>query len=454
MKIPFTRMQVTKSSDTKIASKPDPREHARSPEDGFASFGSLVGEFETYNPDILIGYKGPEIYRKMLRDPQVKAAFSLTVDTIISRKWFFRDIRPRPEQNTKALIDFFEYEIEKILRGAWLRVLKSIAMSKAYGFSVNEKIYEVKDYDGSPKWFLTAVKPRPFQTFSFQRDPFGNVSQIFQRVSGLRIALDPRKFIIHVSNAELDTIFGESDLRAVYRPYWEKDIILKLWAIYLERMAGGFAFINLENDLQPAEYSKLKDIMTNLNGQSGMILPKGAKFDIKMATATMAFETAIADRNLEIAKGLLMPTLLGFSGQQQRGSYAQAQIQLESFFLAIKRQGEEIADTLNEQLFRELAIWNFGEYDPPLFAFDPFTEGDKRAIVDSWTKALTAGAVIVTTQDEMRTRELLGYPSQTVEQEVVDRREEMQKTTEDTTTNDPGSSSDSNVDVPIVPDGK
>ena len=44
----------------------------------------LLGGIDRYNPDLLIQKKGHDIYRKMLRDPQVKAAYDKAIKPLDS----------------------------------------------------------------------------------------------------------------------------------------------------------------------------------------------------------------------------------------------------------------------------------------------------------------------------------------------------------------------------------
>ena len=70
----------------KQAPEPTTKETAETFDDVLSFFGSRQ---ERYNPDILITRKGGDIYRKMLRDPQVKSAYNLLIDILISRAFRF-----------------------------------------------------------------------------------------------------------------------------------------------------------------------------------------------------------------------------------------------------------------------------------------------------------------------------------------------------------------------------
>ena len=56
----------------------------------WASDSIWAHNWEKYNPDNLISRKGHAIYKKMMRDEQVKAAAHFKRDAITSRDWFCR----------------------------------------------------------------------------------------------------------------------------------------------------------------------------------------------------------------------------------------------------------------------------------------------------------------------------------------------------------------------------
>src|SRR3990167_3266223 len=191
--------------------------------------------FEPWNPDQLIAQKGASIYKEMRRDDQVKAALAFVLDTIVSRKWRFElpSVGDETYDTQSEIANFFSWNLNKVLNGSWTDAMRQVLDSKATGYSVNEMVFAPMEYNGAPRWCLRALKLKPFESFRFALDPFGNITNLFQERGSGRIALDPRKFVVFRSNPEMDATFGESDLRACYRWYWYKQNFAKYWAIYL-----------------------------------------------------------------------------------------------------------------------------------------------------------------------------------------------------------------------------
>jgi SPP1 gp7 family putative phage head morphogenesis protein len=376
---------------------------------------SLMGSFDTYNPDQLVEKKGAAIYDKMLRDAQVRSAFSVRVNVIISRNWFFRSTKDGQEE----IIKFFERNITDIIDGTWLGAMRAILMGKAYGYSMSEKVYEAREVDNKPRWVLKAINPKPWYSFKFITDPFGNIKKVIQTgVNEEEKTIPLEKFIRYVNRPEMDPIWGESDFRAIYRPYWEKDITQKFWNIYMERMAGGFLILTPGPDakaLSPTEEINLQNALSNVNGTTSFKPPKGYTVELVQGSDTEAFMERVVHLDRQISKGLLQPNLLGFAEQGETGSYAQASVQEDMFMMTIAEDGDYLADILNEQVFAELAWWNFGETDFPRFTFEPFTIEQKRKMAVAWNKAVKDGSVTNFPEDENHTRSLLQYSEVEVE---------------------------------------
>ena len=369
-------------------------------------FGTVP--YEPWNPDELVAQKGARIYKEMRRDDQIKAALAFVLDTIVSRQWRFAvPAGDSPDAETQAKIaDFFTWNLNNVLRGSWTDAMRQVLDAKATGYSVNEMVFASSDYDGASRWCLRALKLRPYETFRFRIDEFGNIVDLYQLRAAEREILDPRKFIIFRANQEMDSTFGESDLRACYRWYWYKQTIAKQWAMYLEQAAGGLVVAKVATALQN---NNLETALKNRSGQTSLTVPDGVDIEVHYPASTDAYERAIDHYNLSICRALLMPALLGLGPQQKFGSNAQSSTHGDFFLLAMQRQGDSLADALNEQLFKPLAMWNFGTETFPLFTFDPFTADQKQQVVNAWGIAVKRGIVHQYEGDENKVRNLLGF---------------------------------------------
>ncbi|HEX7925948.1 MAG TPA: DUF935 family protein, partial [bacterium] len=342
-------------------------------------------------------------------DDQLKALLGFRTAAVVSRPWSFR--LPQDTPAHRECEAFFRFVLDQQLRGTFGQALADLLTSQVHGFSVVEKVVEAVPWQGRERWGLGALKLRPAASFTCVMDPHGNLTELVQQQGARRVSLPPERFIRHVNRRDVHPHYGESELKACYPAWFSKGATLRFWNIYLERMASGFVHAKLSGTLSAAEQSTLRRAMENLHAKTSVVTPDTV--DVRLVTAphTDAFERAVAARDKAMARALLVPNLLGFSEQGPSGSYAQSRTQLEAFFYVINALAESLADTLNEQLFRDLALWNFGLTDPPRFRFDPLSEDQKHSIADAWRNAVQAGTVRPTDADERRTRELLGYPA-------------------------------------------
>lgn len=372
------------------------------------------GSIQRYNPDDLLRNKGYKVYQKMMLDDQVKACLLFKQYSVISRSYYFdvkedEDGEPDPQQEEMA--DFFEAVICH-LRGSWSDKLIEILSAMESGFSIVEKVYEPFTWEDKAMWGLRDLKLRPFESFNngIIVDPHGNIEEISQNMGGSKNVLPVDKIIHFVNRPEKDRVFGESDLRAAYRAWWSKDITIKFWNIFLERCAAGFSVAKVTGELNPTQKVDLQNTGKNITASTFIIVPDNIDIKQEMPKATKSYEEAIASHDKAISKSMLVPNLLGLSEQGSVGAYSQSQTQFEIFMYVIDYLGNRLAEALNEQLFRELAFWNFGTEDFPAFAWEEMSEDRKKNLFTLWGDLMSKGTVTKSDTDESHIRRSLGFP--------------------------------------------
>jgi SPP1 gp7 family putative phage head morphogenesis protein len=141
-----------------------------------------------------------------------------------------------------------------------------------------------------------------------------------------------------------------------------------------------------------------------------MILPSGFEFHLETPSNQVAFADAIMDENKAIAKGLLVPNLLGVTEQGDTGSYSQSSTQLEAFLWTLDADGARLEEALNEQLFRELGEVNFADGVYPKFRFKPLSDHQRNEVIRLWKDLVQGGAATNDLTSENHVRELLEFP--------------------------------------------
>ena len=381
---------------------------------GYASQSMIYGsgDFTRYNPDVLLRRKGLGIYDKMLDDDQVYALSQFLKLATIARGFHFPIDADDPDAEAqKEFVEFWDDMMEGALRGTWMDRLIEMQTAHDYGVSMIEKVMDSWDWRGKAMWALRDAKLRLWSSFQFKSDKHGNAEAVTQAAGGDKQNIDIARFIHYVNHAEKDPHYGRSDLRVCYRPWWSKNNVIKFMNIWLERMASGFTWFKEKGNVTDAARTAIENILDQMQSASGFMIPDSVDFNVSQPSTTDAFERAIAIYDKAMAKGMLVPNLLGLSEQGSVGSYAQSKVQLEAFFFTLDARSHRVADAIQEQLVRELARWNFGLDRPPKYTPLPLTQQQKIAIIEVWTKAVTSGAAKADLPSEQHLRQMLDFPA-------------------------------------------
>jgi SPP1 gp7 family putative phage head morphogenesis protein len=301
------------------------------------------------------------------------------------------------------------------MKGSFTDSMSYVMRAMRHGFSICEKIFDMVEVEGKAYYACTELRPKPPFSFYFKSDAYGTMTEFGQNLGGQTRPLDMAKFIHYVCNPDEDLWYGRSELRAAYRSWYMKDVLLKMQALWLERMAGGFLSVEPQKDaptLNTPDRQALESALANVKNLSGLLLPAGHSLTVTQASGEgAAFSSAIEYHDLAIAKALLVPNLLGVSSTGQKtGSYSQSQTQLEAFFWTLNADSNRLQAVLDQQLFMDLYVANFGDGQYPCFKFKPASEEFIKWVVGQWATLIGENAVVTTEQDEAHLRTILNMP--------------------------------------------
>ena len=303
-----------------------------------------------YNPDGLVTKKGSlGIYQTMLNDEQVKAVLTMKKHAVLASGW--KIIGEDEKQNEFVQKCFENISMEDKL----FEILSALE----YGFSVSEMIYD-KGEDGI---VLKDIKTRPPQSFEFRTDEHGNLKKdgLIQYGSGNEIPLPVEKFIIYSYNSEFGNFYGRSDLRAVYRAWFSKDITIKFRNMYNERFGMPLVLANYEKSLSKSQQDDLEKIIKNIQAMTAIKVPKGVEISFLEALrrGTTDYPQAIKDYDTAITRGILCPNLLGFT-DINAGSYALGEKQFDVFIWILEKLRRDLeSGVLYKQVIKRLIDLNF-----------------------------------------------------------------------------------------------
>ena len=357
-----------------------------------------------YNPDDI----SIETYRDMVRrDDQVKACMKLKKLAVLAPGWRLDPFDDTPEAERQAA---FVNDMFARMPGSVSRVLMDTLSAMAYGFAIQEPVYEqVQSGEWIGKWGWKAIKLRPAESFGFVSDKHGNLTALKQTTSVFNgKAFDPVDFLIWTYGEESNRHYGESDLRAVYRSWYAKDILIRFWNVFLEKFGAPTVIGEYEPGTSKPERDQILAILEKMAFSKAIVLPKGWKHDLMEATRSgkTSYYDAVKYHDRAIARGMLIPSLLIEEGD--RGSRALGDDHLDMFHLAIGSVGDELAETVyTEQLIRRLVTFNFLDPKPPRFVWNDRQAKDRKGRVDEIEKMVRAG---VLDPFEPWIRQVMDYP--------------------------------------------
>jgi SPP1 gp7 family putative phage head morphogenesis protein len=345
-----------------------------------------------YNPATLYQKHGNyDVYDEMREDDQIKSVLTLKKLIILNSEWEI-------ESENEEIKKFIENCLCEYIDESFTQKLYQILSAMDYGFSVTEKIMDSIDTEYGQKFVFTKLKTRAPHTFLFETDSQGNLSKLIQHTGHGDIPIDPKKFIIFSWNKEFDDFYGNSELnKGVYRAWWSKDAIIKFWNIYLERFGMPTAVGKLPRNAGEGDKNRFKDIIKNIQAKTGVIIPDDFSLEFLKGmdgASSASYEAAIDKYNTMIARSMLQPDLLGFSGSKTGGgSYALGEEQFNIFYTSIEYCRHELERIINKEIIRLLVAYNYGVKEEAVFKFKHIDQKKKSEDLKLWVDAIKSGKI-------------------------------------------------------------
>lgn len=377
--------------------------------------------FRPYNPSVLVTRKGLNVFDAMKQDEQVKACLMFRKHALLAPGWSIVSPADKPEdwEVTKFVRDCLEH-----LPGGMDRALRKILLGIDYGYSITEKVYGPGEGELEGKVVLKSLNSAKPHYFDFEVDPHGKILGLLQRyVPGqqTQILLPPNKFIIYSHDTEFENAYGRSELEAVYRAWWVKDNAYKWLATLLERygMPPLFLFYN-PNDYQASDVSALKNIVKNIQNATLGVIPRSSKEGLEFWSANLTgnakdvFVGAMSRFDEDIAKGLLQPSMIGFSteGGGGVGSMARSNVHWKAFLFVVEATQRDVSmNAINDQLIPQLCDLNFPNLKTyPKFQFGRLDDKAEFQLFTTWDTLVKGKIVNRIPDDETHIRKSLGFP--------------------------------------------
>lgn len=376
------------------------------------------GKFNYYNPSDLVRVKGLGIFTKMRQDDQIKAAMGFKKLAVLSSGW--KICPPEGKEEDDEPTRFVSHCLRN-MKGDLVEDIREILTAMEYGYSVSEKIYapiEFGEFTG--KIGLQRIKTKSPDTFEFNVDMFGNLTGLTQNVgTRTKVPLPIDKFVVYSFDSEFGNPYGRSELEAAYRAYWCKDNAYKWMLMFLERHGIPPIMLMISKSIKETDQSRIRTILKNLQSGTVAVLPRVDKDDLQFEKLDLSdaldrvFQPAIQMYNGDIARALLMPSLIGVTDDNSQGSYARSNVHFDSLMMIVDRirTCDIQKRVMNEQVIPYLVDLNYptvSEY--PTFEFEKIQDSTRFELLKIWKEMVTARSVTSGDEDEKHIRMQLGFP--------------------------------------------
>lgn len=339
-------------------------------------------------------------YREMMtREPQIRAAIMLKIFARLSTGY---KIVPATEDAADVQIADFVRDQFNDMRGTFSGFLRRAMMAMAYGLSIHEIVLRVvEEGPWRGKIGLKALKWKHPENYRVKIDDFGNVLALEMKVDNEWEELPPEYFAVWAWNHEGD-YKGRSDLRPAYRFFLGKDLVDRIWNIYLEKFSTPTAMSFHPGGATASAKDELTKALSNLHSTKAISVPQG--WDVKLLEAMRAGNAGYEDKikycDRMMALAVLLPSLILSEGEA--GAYALGKQHADNFTWVLDALGEELAEEIvEEQIIRPIVAYNFQTEQYPKFEWNDYSEKDKEKIANVM-KLLIDARIVDPSEDWIR----------------------------------------------------
>lgn len=393
--------------------------------DPFRLFANGAKSFTQYNPSQLVTRQGLAIFDKMRLDDQVKASLAFKKHAVLSTDWEVVSPPDEPEDWEPTL---FARELCERIDGGLKDALLGVLTALDFGYSVTECVFATIPLTMGNRVTVTALKTRKPHSIEFRCDQFGNLLPDGLRQSSWGTStgiggagdrpLPPWKFVLFANDMEFGNWYGRSDLEAAYRPWVIKDNAYKWLAMLLERHGVPPIFgLYDPNSYQGGLADKLRKVIQDIQAATMGVIPRPNKDALEFwspqlaAQARDVFIPALNKFDADIARAVLLPQLIGFTSDTDKGSLARSQQHFDSFMILVEYLRGRLALTVTERVIKPVCDLNYpGLKHYPSWRLAPIADAARFELMDRWYRAVDTGVVIPQPEDEAHIRSSFKFP--------------------------------------------
>ncbi len=362
--------------------------------------------------DEIIKRKGWGIYKEMLHDDQVKSCLEFKKVLVTGRTW---EIMPGDDsEEAKTQAKFVEDAMERFEAKDAMRAALT---GFEFGYSLAEQVFErdTWDEDGQQYIFLKKLPHRDPQDLLLKIDRHGNFLGVKQQNFNQIVELDPPKVWLFTHDERFGNLYGNSDLRAAYRPWFCKKFITQFWNVFLERFGAPMTKVTYPQGASEELKNNLKTILSNLASKTEVLVPEGVTIDLIEATrgGNSGYMEALSFHNNAIARAILMVGLMGGADGDKSNtspSGTQGYLSLRVLFKVADEISKRLSCSLMKQVICPLLDMNFENPIYPTFVWQDYGQFEGMQIADEIRQLHAAGIIDMDQADVNYVRSVLGLP--------------------------------------------
>lgn len=271
-------------------------------------YSSLAGALP--NPDTVLRKAGLRItvYKELLADTSVQAAYSSRKGGVKSKKW---DIRWDNEKDLPKLNDTLKnLKINNIID----QILEAVF----YGFKPLEVMWEYNNGLILP----VRITGKPVEWFVF--DAEGRMRFLSKTSGNDGIELPHMKFLVPVNNGSYENPYGFAALSTCFWPVTFKKGGLKFWVTFAEKYGMPWAIGKVPRSTSADDRNEMATSLENMIADGIAVINDDGAIELKesgnKSASTDVYKELVSEMRKEIALGLLGQTLTSDVGAS--GSYA------------------------------------------------------------------------------------------------------------------------------------
>lgn len=368
-----------------------------------------------YNPDDLYKKAGDySIYEDMKTDDQISVCMNLKKDLILGSGWDIETEKDGDEDLVDAIYSRLAEDPEKALEDM---LDDYIDTQYSYGFAIAEKRFAKRADNSLTFRSLTTRHPN---SWLLHTDPYGNIEKFEQHGAIGDIRVNPKSLIYDTVGQSLVGPYGKSDLRAAHDAWFVKRHITRFYSIFLEKAASPIPVAKYDKNLPNDKISTLANIIKNFQTKTSITIPNNIEIDfLESPNQGDVYVKGINLFNMFIGRALLVPDLLGFTGEgsMQGGSQALGREQVEIFLKHIARRRRSLERLINRHLVYPLVVYNNGFQDLyPKFKLKPISDDKAIEYAKVFVEAMRGKLYKPNDEEINHFRSLINFPEGEVEE--------------------------------------